>query len=97
MGVEAVCAFRVAATWNVPAVAHLYRRAAFAPLWDTIKRDLLDGPQKSVRRLLEGEPRSPSGTPASELENTFAAMAAPASRARPTLAREFSRGSGCTG
>jgi uncharacterized protein (DUF1800 family) len=62
--------------WNVPTVAHLHRRAAFAPSWDTIKRDLAGGPQKSVLRLLEGEPSSPSGTPASELENTFAAMAA---------------------
>jgi uncharacterized protein (DUF1800 family) len=53
----------------------LHRRAGFAPAWDVIKRDLVDGPSESVDRLLKGEPRSASGTPASELESTLAAMA----------------------
>ena len=62
--------------WNASAVAHLHRRAGFAPRWDVLKRDLTDGPSESIDRLMNGEPRSASGTSASELESTLAAMAA---------------------
>lgn len=62
--------------WNIAAVAHLHRRAGFSPAYETLKRDLVDGPGTSIDRLLKGEAKSDSGTPAGELESTFAAMAA---------------------
>ncbi len=42
--------------WNLlRRVVHLHRRAAFTPgTWDELQRDLKDGPEKSVGRLLNG-------------------------------------------
>ncbi len=60
--------------WTIATVAHLHRRAAFAPSFSVLKRDLASGPSESVDRLLKGEAKSAAGTPASELEATFAAM-----------------------
>jgi uncharacterized protein (DUF1800 family) len=61
--------------WTIATVAHLHRRAAFAPSWEVLKRDLSAGPSESIDRLLKGEAKSPAGTDASELEATLAAMA----------------------
>ena len=61
--------------WNLPRVAHLHRRAGFAAPWSTLQRDLHDGPAASVDRLLSGEPVSPDGRPASELDALFDDMA----------------------
>jgi uncharacterized protein (DUF1800 family) len=41
-----------AAPWNLRRVAHLHRRAGFAVPWETLQRDLKDGPQAAVDRLL---------------------------------------------
>lgn len=41
--------------WNLARVAHLHRRAGFAAVWAEIERDLKDGPEKSIDRLLKGE------------------------------------------
>ncbi len=41
--------------WNLARVVHLHRRAAFAGTWDELQRDLADGPEKAVARLLEGK------------------------------------------
>jgi uncharacterized protein (DUF1800 family) len=38
--------------WNVKRVVHLHRRAAFAAPWDVIQRDLNDGPEIAVDRIL---------------------------------------------
>jgi uncharacterized protein (DUF1800 family) len=46
------------APWNWRRVVHLHRRAGFAPTWDEIERDLKDGPETSVGRLLEGKART---------------------------------------
>src|ERR1017187_4254166 len=62
--------------WNLSTVAHLHRRAGFAPAWSVLKRDLNDGPSVSVERLLKGEPSSAVGTPAAEFESTLDTMAA---------------------
>jgi uncharacterized protein (DUF1800 family) len=43
-----------AAPWDVRRVAHLHRRAGFAGTWAEIQRDLKDGPETSVGRLLAG-------------------------------------------
>jgi uncharacterized protein (DUF1800 family) len=55
--------------WDVRRVVHLHRRAGFAATWGEIQRDLKDGPEASIDRLLEGRSRS-CGVPAS-----FAAFA----------------------
>src|SRR5487761_1839567 len=43
------------APWNLQRVAHLHRRAGFAPTWDVLARDLGEGPQSGIDRLLEGK------------------------------------------
>src|SRR5271166_3886139 len=47
----------VAAPWNLRRVVHLHRRAGFAATWSEIERDLADGPDTSVARLLAGKSR----------------------------------------
>jgi uncharacterized protein (DUF1800 family) len=43
--------------WNVARVVHLHRRAGFAATWNELQRDLKDGPQAAIDRLLAGESR----------------------------------------
>jgi uncharacterized protein (DUF1800 family) len=40
--------------WDLRRVVHLHRRAAFAGTWDELQRDLKDGPEKAIARLLDG-------------------------------------------
>jgi uncharacterized protein (DUF1800 family) len=49
--------------WDLQRVVHLHRRAGFAATWDEIQRDLKDGPNASVERLLKGtaSAHSPDG------------------------------------
>jgi uncharacterized protein (DUF1800 family) len=54
--------------WGLPHVAHLHRRAGFPAPWDVLQRDIKDGPEASVRRLLDGEPTALDGVPAAEFE-----------------------------
>ena len=49
---------RFQAPWNLRRVVHLHRRAGFAATWDEIQRDLNDGPEASINRLLDGKSRS---------------------------------------
>ncbi len=49
--------------WEIRRVVHLHRRAGFAATWDEIRRDLKDGPEAAINRLLEGKSRS-CGVPA---------------------------------
>ncbi len=49
--------------WNLRRVVHLHRRAGFAATANEIQRDLADGPQKAVERVLMGETRA-EGVPA---------------------------------
>jgi hypothetical protein len=46
------------APWDLKRVAHLHRRAGFAATWADLQRDLEDGPEKSVGRLLSGTARA---------------------------------------
>lgn len=46
-----------AAPWNLQRVVHLHRRAGFAATWREIQRDIKDGPEKAVDRLLNGTSR----------------------------------------
>lgn len=41
--------------WNLRRVVHLHRRAAFAAPWGVLQRDLVDGPQAAIDRLLAGQ------------------------------------------
>jgi uncharacterized protein (DUF1800 family) len=45
------------APWNLRRVVHLHRRAGFSATWSELQRDLRDGPQKSIARLLSGQTR----------------------------------------
>src|SRR5882757_9628885 len=40
--------------WDLARVVHLHRRAAFAGTWAELQRDLKDGPEMAVARLLAG-------------------------------------------
>lgn len=40
------------APWNLPRVVHLHRRAGFAAPWIVLQRDLADGPQLAIERLI---------------------------------------------
>jgi uncharacterized protein (DUF1800 family) len=42
------------APWDLRRVVHLHRRAGFAEPWNGLQRDLKDGPEASIRRLLAG-------------------------------------------
>ena len=59
-----------ATPWNLARVAHLHRRAGFSAPWPTLQRDLKDGPEASLARLIEGAPTTADGSTAAE----FAAL-----------------------
>jgi hypothetical protein len=46
------------APWSLRRVVHLHRRAGLGTTWQEIQRDLQDGPQASIDRLLAGRARS---------------------------------------
>jgi uncharacterized protein (DUF1800 family) len=41
--------------WDIRRVTHLHRRAGFAGTWAEIQRDITDGPEKSIERVLAGK------------------------------------------
>lgn len=43
--------------WNLERVVHLHRRASFAAPWTVLQRDLADGPQAAIDRLLNPDPQ----------------------------------------
>jgi hypothetical protein len=62
-----------AAPWDLRRVVHLHRRAGFAATWGEIRRDLKDGPQASIDRVLAGRARA-DGVP-KDFERTAALLA----------------------
>ncbi|SIO18415.1 Uncharacterized conserved protein, DUF1800 family [Singulisphaera sp. GP187] len=60
--------------WDLARVGHLHRRAGFAPSWSVLQRDLSDGPDASVDRLIEGEPTAGDGQPAPAFDAMLDAM-----------------------
>jgi uncharacterized protein (DUF1800 family) len=40
--------------WDLMRVVHLHRRVAFAGTWGELQRDLADGPDQAIRRMLGG-------------------------------------------
>ncbi|RUL88962.1 DUF1800 domain-containing protein [Tautonia sociabilis] len=61
--------------WDLPRVAHLHRRAGFSASWDALQRDLGDGPEASIDRILDGEPSALDGSPAAEFDRLMDALA----------------------
>src|SRR5262245_1894023 len=47
--------------WDLPRAAHLHRRAGFAAPWGVLERDVHDGVDASVDRLLKGTPGAGAG------------------------------------
>jgi uncharacterized protein (DUF1800 family) len=45
------------APWSLRRVVHLHRRAGFAATWGEVQRDLKDGPELALSRLLAGRSR----------------------------------------
>lgn len=64
--------------WDLRRVVHLHRRAAFAASWGELQRDLKNGPEASVNRLLHGDEKA--HTPA-EFASTAAVLAETATAA----------------
>jgi uncharacterized protein (DUF1800 family) len=48
----------IEAPWDLRRVVHLHRRAGFAASWAEIERDLKDGPDASINRVLTGSSRA---------------------------------------
>src|SRR5580692_9442693 len=65
------------ASWDLARVVHLHRRAGFAATWAEIERDLRDGPEASITRVLLGKSRI-DGT-VKDFETISAALADSAS------------------
>ncbi len=51
------------APWDLRRVVHLHRRAGFGATWLELERDLADGPEVAIDRILTGRSRA-SGVPA---------------------------------
>ncbi len=51
------------APWNLARVVHVHRRAGFAATWSELQRDLREGPDRCVGKLLSGTSRA-MGVPA---------------------------------
>src|SRR5271156_228726 len=56
------------APWDLRRVVHLHRRAGFAASWPEIERDLAEGPEASISRLLDGKSRPPGAPEPEEFE-----------------------------
>jgi uncharacterized protein (DUF1800 family) len=50
------------APWNLRRVVHLHRRAGFAASWHELERDLKEGPEASISRVLAGKVRASDGS-----------------------------------
>ncbi len=63
--------------WDLRRVVHLHRRAAFAAPWSELQRDLNDGHQATIQRLLEGRVRQDQSSGFEDMARTIgdAAMA----------------------
>jgi len=74
------------APWDVARAAHLHRRAGFGATWTQLQRDVSDGFETSLRRVLDGEPQGPDGQPAADFADTVEAMRQSFLR-RPAMSR----------
>ena len=74
------------APWNLRRVVHLHRRAGFGASWTEIERDLTEGPDASIARLLEGK-AGPAGAPDPEEFERIATVLGDAAVASSDIAR----------
>jgi uncharacterized protein (DUF1800 family) len=74
------------APWDAARVAHLHRRAGFGATWDQLQRDLREGFEPSMRRILGGTAQGPGGQPAEQFVEAVTAMEESAQR-RPSIER----------
>jgi uncharacterized protein (DUF1800 family) len=72
--------------WDVARVAHFHRRAGFGATYAQILRDVADGYEASLQRVLNGETHGPDGRPAQQFAELAAIMEEDARR-RPTIER----------
>jgi uncharacterized protein (DUF1800 family) len=73
-------------TWNAARVAHLHRRAGFGATLGQLRRDLADGYEATLRRVLNGDERGPDGRSPAEFAEVVEAMEDSARR-RPSVDR----------
>ena len=62
------------APWDAARVAHMHRRAGFGATWAQVRRDVAEGFEPSLRRLLDGEDRCPDGRSTADFDETVGAM-----------------------
>jgi hypothetical protein len=74
------------APWDAARVAHLHRRAGLGATWSQLRRDIGEGFEPSIQRVLQGDARGPGGQPAVEFAEIVAAMEDSVDR-RPSLER----------
>jgi uncharacterized protein (DUF1800 family) len=72
--------------WDAQRVAHLHRRAGLGATWAQLQRDVAEGFEPSLRRILDGESHGPDGQPASAFAATVQAIEDSAQR-RPSIER----------
>ena len=66
----------------------MHRRAGLGATWGQLERDLAEGFEPALHRVLDGETQGPGGQPASEFADTVAAMEDSARR-RPSIERDL--------
>lgn len=68
--------------WNLKRVVHLHRRAGFGATWPETQRDLREGPEASIGRLVRGDAAVKPGTDfaATAARLSEAAVVAPSAR-----------------
>ena len=73
--------------WNLQRVWTLHRRSCYGATWNELQRDLTDGPEKSIDRILNGSVRA-SGLPENydEMRNVLGAAAVTSKRPERLIA-----------
>jgi uncharacterized protein (DUF1800 family) len=66
--------------WDEARVIHLHKRAGFGASWTKIRRDAADGFERSIARVLDGDPESPDGRPADAVREIAQTLAESAGR-----------------
>jgi hypothetical protein len=60
--------------WDLAKVLRMHRRAGFGATWAEAQRDLADGGEAAVARMLGGSPTGPDGRPATAIDTFSDAM-----------------------
>ncbi|WZO96314.1 DUF1800 family protein [Isosphaeraceae bacterium EP7] len=60
--------------WDLARVAHLHRRAGFGAGASRLARDVSDGHEASIRRIVEGDPVGPDGRTRAEFDDLAGSM-----------------------